>query len=191
MSYGGRDKHKIALFENKQDKLTAGDNIALTPQQDGTVRIDAEGGGVDLLADLSDVALSTPSNGEVLKYNSSTDKWENGEVGGNVDDVMVNGISVVDLNKVAQVKAHKEITQAEYDALPASKLTDGILYCIKDSAVVLPAFLYGTTTPTASEGVTGNIYIKTDSNLTSIDNVYFNINGTWIPMITDGDVVRY
>ena len=29
-----------------------------------------------------------------------------------------------------------EITQAQYDALPATKYTDGILYCIKDSGIV-------------------------------------------------------
>lgn len=52
--------------------------------------------------------------------------------GGNVDDVQVNGTSVVDANHVAQITSYKELTQAEYDALPASKLTDGILYCIKD-----------------------------------------------------------
>ena len=30
----------------------------------------------------------------------------------------------------------RELTQAQYDALPASKLTDGVLYCIKDSGIV-------------------------------------------------------
>lgn len=53
--------------------------------------------------------------------------------GGNVDDVEVNGVSVVDANKVAKITSYKEVTQAEYDALPASKLTDGIAYFIKDS----------------------------------------------------------
>lgn len=101
MQYNGSDKHKIALFENKQDKLVAGPNIELTPQSDGTVKISAEGG-------------------------SSS----------NVDDVKVNGTSVVDENKVAQVTSYKEITQAQYDALPASKLTDNILYCIKDTGIV-------------------------------------------------------
>lgn len=47
MQYNGSDKHKKALFDGKQDKLTAGTGITLTPQQDGTVRIDAEGGGGD------------------------------------------------------------------------------------------------------------------------------------------------
>lgn len=50
-----------------------------------------------------------------------------------VEDVLVNGTSVVDGNKEAQIKSYKEVTQAEYNALPASKESDGILYCIKDA----------------------------------------------------------
>ena len=30
----------------------------------------------------------------------------------------------------------RELTQSQYDALPASKYTDGVLYCIKDSGIV-------------------------------------------------------
>ena len=53
--------------------------------------------------------------------------------GGNVDDVYVNGESVLDENKIAQVTSYKEVTQAEYEALPDTKLNDGIAYFIKDS----------------------------------------------------------
>ena len=53
--------------------------------------------------------------------------------GGNVDDVLVNGTTVVDANKKAQIKSYKEITLQEYIALPDTKLTDGIMYAIKDA----------------------------------------------------------
>lgn len=53
--------------------------------------------------------------------------------GGNVNDVLVNGVSVVDGNHDAQITSYKEVTQAQYDALPSSKLTDGIAYFIKDA----------------------------------------------------------
>lgn len=54
--------------------------------------------------------------------------------GGNVDDVEVNGVSVLNpITKVAEITSYKEVTQAEYDALPATKLTDGVAYFIKDS----------------------------------------------------------
>ena len=116
------------------------------------------------LNDLSDVDAQSPSDGDVLKYNSETQKWENGEAGGSgtvtdvqvdgtsvvdqdgiasitmpaipVDDVNVNGTSVVDANKVAQITSYKELTQSEYDLLPNSKYTDGVLYCIKDDGIV-------------------------------------------------------
>ena len=68
-------------------------------------------------------------------YNSNMDIIDanlGGGGGGNVDDVLVNGVSVVDGNHDAQITSYKEVTQAEYNALPSSKLTDGIAYFIKD-----------------------------------------------------------
>ena len=53
--------------------------------------------------------------------------------GGSVNDVLVNGVSVVDGNGDAQITSYKEVTQAEYDALPSSKESDGIAYFIKDA----------------------------------------------------------
>ena len=53
--------------------------------------------------------------------------------GGSVNDVLVNGGSVVDGNGDAQITSYKEVTQAEYDALPSSKESDGVAYFIKDA----------------------------------------------------------
>jgi len=47
----------------------------------------------------------------------------------NVTDDAQNGKTVVDI-----IQEVIELTQAEYDALPSSKLTNGILYCIKDAS---------------------------------------------------------
>ena len=45
------------------------------------------GGGASALTDLSDVAISSAQNGQALKYNSSTSKWENSnDVGAVIDD---------------------------------------------------------------------------------------------------------
>jgi len=124
-----------------------------------------EGGGSSTFADLEDVNFSNLSDGQVPKYNATTQKWENAsESGGTVTDVLVdgqsvvnpqtgeaeitmptppsvpvtdvkvNGQSVVDSNKSAQITSYKEVTRAQYEALPDSKLTDGILYCIKDES---------------------------------------------------------
>lgn len=69
------------------------------------------------------------------EFNDNMDKLDNGGGGGggNVNDVLVNGVSVVDGNHDAQITSYKEVTQAQYDALPSSKLTDGIAYFIKDA----------------------------------------------------------
>ena len=69
----------------------------------------------DDLNDLTDVTISSPSNGQVLKYNSTSQKWENATGGG-------GGGSVV------------ELTQAAYDALqnPDPDTT----YVITDSTAI-------------------------------------------------------
>jgi hypothetical protein len=55
---------------------------------------------------------------------------------GNVDDVEVNGVSVLDTSDhVAKITSYKEVTQAEYDALPSSKESDGVAYFVKDGGV--------------------------------------------------------
>lgn len=83
-----------------------------------------------------------------VQFNGETGKQRTveggGGGGGNVDDVLVNGTSVVDENHNAQIVSYKEVTQAEYNALPASKETDGVLYCIKDvgGADSFPPLIY-------------------------------------------------
>lgn len=70
------------------------------------------------------------------KFNDNMDILDNGGGGGggNVDDVEVNGVSVLNpITKVAEITSYKEVTEAEYEALPATKLTDGVAYFIKDS----------------------------------------------------------
>lgn len=95
--------------------------------------------------DLKDTNISSPSSGQILQYNAATQKWENATPasGGNVDDVKVNGTSVV-TNKVANIKSYKEVTQAQYEALPDTKLSDDVLYAIKDSngAAGFPPLIY-------------------------------------------------
>ena len=76
--------------------------------------------------------VPAPETGDETKFLCGDGTWA--EVGGNVDDVYVNGTSVLDSNKIAQITSYREVTQAEYDALPASKESDNVLYCIKDKA---------------------------------------------------------
>ena len=83
--------------------------------------------------------VPAPAATDTNKYLKSDGTWatvSGGGGSGNVDDVYVNGTSVLDSNHIAQVKSYKELTQAQYDALPYDKLTDNILYCIKDTGIV-------------------------------------------------------
>ena len=75
--------------------------------------------------------VPAPTASDNTKFLKGDGTWA---AAGAVDDVEVNGVSVVDANKVAQITSYKEVSKAQYDALPASKLTDNVLYCINDQA---------------------------------------------------------
>lgn len=72
-------------------------------------------------------------NGHILTGDMSSEDLDIQGGSGNVDDVLVNGQSVVDEFKIAKIKSYKEVTQAEYNALPASKTEDNVMYCITDA----------------------------------------------------------
>lgn len=102
---------------------------------------DGPSGGASSLSDLDDTSISSPSDGQMLGYDETEGKWKNvAAPGGNVDDVEVNGVSVVNSQKVAEIKSYKEVTQAQYEALPDTKLSDGILYAIKDGGQAVDGF---------------------------------------------------
>jgi hypothetical protein len=122
-------------LSGKQDVLTAGQNITIQNNvisATDTTYVDFVG-ATDQSDGLSGLVPS-PAIADKDKFLKGDGTW--GEAGGgNVDDILMNGQSIV-TNKVASFQNYVELTQSEYDALPASKLTDGILYCIKDTGIV-------------------------------------------------------
>ena len=167
--------------------------------KDGKMRTSEGGGGSSTFAGLNDVNFNNIQNGQVPKYNSTTQKWENADEsggGGTVTDVQVDGTSVVNQqgvaeitmpsvpvkdvqvdgtsvvnqqgvaeiamptpptpdypvtdvkvngtsvvsNKQALITSYKEVTQAQYEALPDTKLSDNILYAIKDGGQAVDGF---------------------------------------------------
>lgn len=87
-----------------------------------------------------------------------------------------------------------ELTQAEYDDLPSSKLTDNILYIIKDAAGASGGnnkTLSGTVAPTAALGDNGDEYIQyhLSSNTPVIDAKYTKVRGQWIAYQDDSTIV--
>ena len=93
------------------------------------------GGGSSTLSGLTDVAISSPANNEVLKYNSTSGKWENGAGGGGsgghtiVDDggtsltqrtnLQFNGAYSEDnsTDDTTEVNVVRNMTKAEFDLL--------------------------------------------------------------------------
>lgn len=105
--------------------------------------------------------------------------------GGLVNDVRVNGTSVV-VEKIANITSYMEITQAEYDELPSSKTSDGVAYFISDtSKLVLNGTQYdlpasgGFDEPSDSYGSNGDLYIKyAQSSIVSyLDNYEIGYDG--------------
>ena len=118
---------------------TAGTNIQITNNEiSATDTTYSAFQGTDGTEAGSSGLVPAPAASDTNKYLKSDGTWatvSGGGGSGNVDDVYVNGTSVLDSNHIAQVTSYKELTQAQYDALPASKLTDNILYCIKDVGI--------------------------------------------------------
>jgi hypothetical protein len=68
----------VASVASKQDMLTAGSGITI---QNNIISATG-GGGASAMEDLTDVDLSNLTNGQVLKWNATTEKWENDDESG-------------------------------------------------------------------------------------------------------------
>lgn len=113
---------------------SGGNQFNLTPTMNTGLKIAdvvVDGQEADLYTiNIQPNPVSAPSEDlRKLQINDTTYRVGIGDVKG----VNVNGQSVVDSNDIAQIKSHICLTEDEYDALPNTKLSDDILYCIKDS----------------------------------------------------------
>lgn len=74
-------KQALEAFQEKYKD----DSLKLTELEKRLIRLG--GGGASFLSQLQDVLLSSPSNGQVIGYNSTNEKWENITVSGTGDVV--------------------------------------------------------------------------------------------------------
>ena len=101
--------------------------------------------------------------------------------GGNVDDVYVNGESVLDTDKIAQVKTHKEVSLAEYE-----DANDDIIYFVDDDddelGIYYSPIIYSTEEREVGTWTNGKplyektIYIGSMTKNSSWNPIAHNIN---------------
>lgn len=110
----------------------------------------------DDLNDLTDVNITSPTNGQVMKYNATTSKWENATGGGG------GGGSTV------------ELTQAQYDAL-ATKDPD-TTYIITDAdAIDMDDYALATTVTTGLASKADKQTVTANTNTMKFP--YWNADG--------------
>ena len=126
------------------------------------------GGGSSTLAGLSDVGISSPSNGQVLKYNNSTQKWENQNDSGGGDSVSWSQLQQSG-TKIATITINNVSTDVY---APAGGGGVSALIVITDAT--------GATITATKDGVT---YTATETS-SGIYEVNVDSLGTWT--ISDG-----
>lgn len=146
------------------------------------------GGGGHTIIDENGSTMPTEGKLQFTGNVSVSDDNVNGktivDVAG-VSDVKVNGVSVVDLNNEAQITSYKEVTQTQYDALPATKLTDGIAYFVKDAPNNI--FSFSTNEEIVGTWITGKpIYQKTYN----IGNLTLLAQGSSLYVSIDADTTK-
>ncbi len=117
------------------------------------------GGGASALTDLTDVTITSVQDNQDLSYDSTSSKW---------------------INKTKQVS----LTMSEYNALPDTKLTDGISYFITDMNVVDGyTDLIGTLTAGSTSLTISSELLTTDSTI-DIYTSAFGVNPTNVVLST-------
>lgn len=145
-------------------------------REDGTWAEPSGSGGSSTLVDLEDVDISDPESGQGLVYNEETEKWENGDVASDMEEITYE-----------YYLAHK----AEIEASDKAYLVSGPL--VTPSAAGGGVNIYSTEEQVVGKWVGGKpVYEKTFSFSTSLmipSDQWYNIESvptTEIEQIIDG-----
>ena len=171
----------IALDESLNTTENPSRNIADVLAEELANIVTALGGGS--LEDLNDVAIVTPSNGQTLKYNSTTQKWENAnDAGGHTiydpDETAMTqraGLGFTDAHVSdnsgddrTEVEVLKSTTEVAFDALtPSGNEADGMYLFQSSNATPLTADMvaYGNgTVKSYLDGLVKDIDVTTLSS---------------------------
>lgn len=134
------------------------------------------GGGSSTLAGLTDVNLTSPTNNQVLKYDSATEKWVNGAGGGSSGD-------------------HITLTQAEYDALiEAGTVDPNAFYFISDAVMPAYSHSYSANEQIVGSWVDGSTVYEKTFNITApntgLNSIPHNISNIGEVVSIEGTAIR-
>lgn len=123
--------------------------------------------------DISDVVITTPTNGQVLKYNSSTQKWENGSLGTAAAKNSTNAVTSGSLDLVESGAVYTAVNPKQNKTLDTPLTIDGTQQTTVEGALGgLNTALSNTAsalyfTSVACSATTGNFATKSDANITA------------------------
>lgn len=176
----------IALDESLNTTETPSRNIADVLAEGLDDIVTALGGGS--LEDLNDVAIVTPSNGQTLKYNSTTQKWENAnDAGGHTiydadESAMTQraGLGFLDahvsddaVNDETEIEIVEAISKTDWDNLDASDASNNGLYEIElpNNTPILTASQVGYGTGTVDSFLDKDTFTITPASGATLSNV--------------------
>lgn len=132
--------------------IKVGQNLSI--DENGVLSASGGGGGASSLNALTDVDITEPSNGQVLKYDEESEKWVNSEDDGGVEAIELTLVQYdalseadkLDPTKVYYIKdypsggttqalAFKQLTQTQYNALSVNEKMNGTVYFISANSV--------------------------------------------------------
>jgi hypothetical protein len=131
------------------------------------------GGGIHKIDDATDVSISSPTNGQALKYNSTTKKWENGTVSGGgsgtVETIVAgNNIDIDATDPANPIVSVETLTLADISDVTASATELNVLDGI-------PATLTATEIGYL-DGVTSAIQTQLDAKLDDSQATAFGLS---------------
>lgn len=128
------------------------------------------------LNDVSDVTITSPSNGQVLKYNSSAARWENGSLGTAASKNSTNAVTSGSTDVVESGAVYAQTSKAyKNDDATATAIDDADYIPFYDTSAsamkkITKADFGGGAlyfTGVACAATTGNFATKSDSNITA------------------------
>lgn len=124
---------------------------------------DGQAGGSSTLAGLSDVDITSPADGQLLRYNGTSGKWENA----GVDSLGSNSLNTTDQTIVGAINELNTLSAVSFSS--NAKLTNNGINVVKYGKFILFVGVFRGTTLNANE----TIFQLNNVNIISVINTVF------------------